>query len=98
MQTPTNVWVIIRKDKPSIYFEQSEMQRLIDAINANDFVYMSIYQCTIHKFDIDEIKIVKMTTPISKDIEYQISKLPDTSQPSLSFNDYVKWMQQPSMN
>lgn len=100
MQAPSHVWVIIRKNKSNIYFESNQIQQLTDAINANDFVYMSMYQCSIHKFDVDEIKIVKFTTPIAKEIEYELWKLTDVLQPALSLTDYVLWLQkkQPSLN
>ncbi len=93
MQTPDYVWVIIRKNKTNIYFDKNDIQAITDAINANDFVYMSMYQCSIHKFDVDEIKIVKFTTPIAKEIEYELWKITDTTKKSLSFNDYVLWLQ-----
>lgn len=99
MQTPSHVGVIIRKNKSNIYFESNQIQQLTDAINANDFVYMSMYQCSIHKFDVDEIKIVKFTTPIAKEIEYELWKLTDVLHNVLSLTDYVSWLQkkQPSL-
>lgn len=83
------VGLIKRKDKPNLYCDASQVKDLVNDLNSNDFVYLDLYQCTIHKYDIDEIKVVRMTTQIDQDLKKTISKRITPPTQSLSLNQYL---------
>lgn len=89
MTPPTHIGVILRKNKPTLYIDAIDLERFAQEINKNDFVYLRNYQCTVHKFDIEEMKISKMTKTIEQDLERLSKRLIDLTQPTLSLDHYL---------
>ena len=88
------VWVIYRKDKPKLYIDVNDIEKTVDAINKNDFIYLKNYHCTLHKFDVDEIKVERLTTQMMKEIQWYSKRLDISNEKkqALSFDQYFQWL------
>lgn len=90
---PEYVWVIVRKDKPDMVIDASVVESIIRDINKNDFLFITNYNTTLHKFDIDEICIRKVRDP-ERDLIMKLvnSKENIDKKNALSFNQSLEWL------
>lgn len=101
MQNIQYVWVIYRKEwKKRLFIDVKDIEKTMNALNKNDFIFLKNYQCTLHKFDVDEIKVEKMSTTIEKELLIEAKRLiqPTTNTPSLQFDQYFQWLQHTQKN
>jgi len=89
---PSHIGVIERKDKPYMLVDSSSVKSLIQDLNSNDFAWIDQYNTTLHKFEVQNIYISKVTDKERQMIEkfvYDKDRNYKEKTP-LSFNDCIK--------
>lgn len=90
---PEYVWVIYRKNKPDMVIDVTLVQSIVDAINSNDFIFITDYNTTLHKFDIEEIS-VKKVKDAERDLIMKLVSIKEeiTWVNTLSFTQSLQWL------
>lgn len=88
---PSHIWVIKRKWKTDIMIDADQVSSFVRDLNANDFVWVSMYETTVHKFEVEDISVVEVTDDIKCKIFNFVNKR-KRQKTALSFNDSIEWL------